>query len=91
MTTTNAILDARKPDEDIRDFIRRLANERTPSRSGAAAKIFKKEISEGRANAILEGWDPDEIDEILLAMVADGRVTNREATTLAVVMAKTFQ
>lgn len=88
MTTRTAILDRMKPNEDIREFLRRLSLERAPTRSGAAGKAFGREIAEGRASAILEGWEPDDADELLLAMIADGRVTSEEATVLAVALAK---
>lgn len=70
---------ARKPGEGVRDFVRRLAIERTPTR---ADEDFARSVAAGRANSVLEGWEPDEIDDLLLAMLSDGRLTRREATEL---------
>jgi hypothetical protein len=88
MASRTSILDGVKQNEDMREFIRRLSLERSPSRSGAAAAAFRRKIADGRASAVLEGWEPDDTDELLLAMIADGRITSEEATDLAVALAK---
>ncbi len=80
---------ARKHGEGVRDFVRRLSIERTPTRTGAAAEDFARSVAAGRASSVLEGWKPDEIDDLLLSMLSDGRLTRREAAELGFELATT--